>query len=30
MWDEGGGRILLQAKTQRGDTVISNGAATVR
>ena len=29
MWDEGGGRIILQAKTQRGDVVISNAAATV-
>ena len=29
MWDEGGGRVLLQAKTQRGDTVISNAAASV-
>jgi acyl dehydratase len=30
MWDEGDGRILLQAKTQRGDVVISNAAATVK
>ncbi len=30
MWDEGGGRIVLQAKTQRGDVVISNAAATVK
>ena len=30
MWDEGGGRIVFQAKTQRGDTVISNAAATVK
>ncbi len=29
MWDEGSGRIILQAKTQRGDVVISNAAATV-
>jgi acyl dehydratase len=29
MWDEGGGRIVLQAKTQRGDAVISNAAATI-
>jgi len=28
MWDEGGGRIVLQAKTQRGDVAISNAAAT--
>ena len=30
MWDEGDGRIVLQAKTQRGDVVISNAAATVK
>ena len=30
MWDEGGGRIVLQAKTQRGDVVISNASATVK
>ncbi len=30
MWDEGNGRILLQSKTQRGDVVISNAAATVK
>jgi len=30
MWDEGGGRIVLQAKTQRGDVVISNAAASVK
>ncbi len=30
MWDEGGGRIVLQAKTQRGDVVISNAAATIK
>jgi len=30
MWDEGGGRVLFQAKTQRGDVVISNAAATVK
>ncbi len=30
MWDEGDGRILLQAKTQRGDVVISNASATVK
>ena len=30
MWAEGGGHILLQAKTQRGDVVISNAAATVK
>ena len=30
MWDEGGGRIVLQAKTQRVDVVISNAAATVK
>ena len=29
MWDEGDGRIVLQAKTQRGDVVISNAAATI-
>ena len=29
MWDEGGGRVLFQAKTQRGEVVISNAAATV-
>jgi acyl dehydratase len=30
MWDEGDGHIVLQAKTQRGDVVISNAAATVK
>ena len=30
MWDEGKGRVLVQAKTQRGDVVISNAAAEVR
>jgi acyl dehydratase len=30
MWDEGDGRIVLQAKTQRGDVVISNAAATIK
>jgi acyl dehydratase len=30
MWDEGDGRVVLQAKTQRGDVVISNAAATVK
>ena len=30
MWDEGDGLIVLQAKTQRGDVVISNAAATVK
>jgi acyl dehydratase len=30
MWDEGGGRIVVQAKTQRGEVVISNAAATVK
>jgi acyl dehydratase len=30
MWDEGDGRIVFQAKTQRGDVVISNAAATVK
>ncbi len=30
MWDEGEGRIVLQAKTQRGDAVISNAAATIK
>ena len=30
MWDEGNGRILLQSKTQRGDVVISNAAATIK
>lgn len=30
MWDEGGGRIVIQAKTQRGEVVISNAAATVK
>ncbi len=36
MWDEGGAhlpagrQVLLQAKTQRGDVVISNAAATVK
>ncbi len=30
MWDEGDGSILLQSKTQRGDVVISNAAATVK
>ena len=31
MWDEGHGRILVQARTkERGDVVISNAAATVR
>jgi acyl dehydratase len=29
MWDEGSGRVVFQAKTDRGDTVISNAAATV-
>lgn len=29
MWDEGGGKIILQAKTQEGRTVIGNAAATV-
>jgi len=30
MWDEGNGRIVLQAKTQAGRVVISNAAAAVR
>ena len=30
MWDEGDGRIVFQAKTQRGDVVISNAAATIK
>ncbi len=30
MWDEGNGRIVLQAKTQEGRVVISNAAAQVR
>lgn len=30
MWDEGSGRIVLQAKTQQGNVVISNAAATVK
>jgi 3-hydroxyacyl-CoA dehydrogenase/3a,7a,12a-trihydroxy-5b-cholest-24-enoyl-CoA hydratase len=30
MWDEGGGRIVVQARTrERGDAVISNAAVTV-
>ena len=30
MWDEGKGRVLVQAKTQRGEVVISNAAAEVK
>ena len=30
MWDEGNGRIVLQARTQEGRVVISNAAAQVR
>ncbi len=30
MWDEGNGRIVLQAKTQEGRVVIGNAAAQVR
>lgn len=30
MWDEGEGRIILQAKTQEGRVVISNAAAQVK
>jgi len=30
MWDEGNGKVLLQAKTQDGRVVISNAAAAVR
>jgi len=30
MWEEGGGKIILQAKTQEGRVVISNAAAEVR
>jgi acyl dehydratase len=29
MWQEDGGKVLFQAKTQRGDVIISNAAATV-
>jgi acyl dehydratase len=29
MWKEDGGRVIVQAKTQRGDVVLSNAAATV-
>jgi hypothetical protein len=29
MWDEGNGKIILQAKTQEGRVVIGNAAATV-
>jgi acyl dehydratase len=29
MWKEDGGRIIVQAKTQRGDIVLSNATATV-
>jgi acyl dehydratase len=30
MWDEGNGKIILQAKTQEGRVVISNAAAEVK
>jgi acyl dehydratase len=30
MWDEGSGRVILQARTQEGRVVISNAAAQVR
>jgi hypothetical protein len=30
MWDTGEGKIILQAKTQEGRVVISNGAVDVR
>ena len=30
MWDAGGGKVLVQAKTQEGRVVISNGAVEVR
>jgi acyl dehydratase len=30
MWDEGNGKVLLQAKTQDGRVVISNAAAEVK
>jgi acyl dehydratase len=30
MWDEGGGKVVLQAKTQEGRVVISNAAAEVK
>jgi acyl dehydratase len=30
MWDEGNGKVLVQAKTQDGRVVISNAAAEVR
>jgi acyl dehydratase len=30
MWDEGGGKVILQSRTQDGRTVISNAAAEVR
>jgi len=30
MWDEGNGKIIVQAKTQEGRTVIGNAAAEVR
>ena len=30
MWDTGGGKIIVQAKTQEGRVVISNGAVDVR
>ncbi|MEX0683875.1 MAG: MaoC/PaaZ C-terminal domain-containing protein [Dehalococcoidia bacterium] len=30
MWDEGNGKVLLQAKTQEGRVVISNAAAEVK
>jgi len=30
MWDEGNGKVLLQAKTQEGRVVISNALAEVK
>jgi len=30
MWDEGSGKVVLQAKTQEGRVVISNAAAEVK